>query len=619
MAKEGVLQNDPAYSYVGSGWLDRLRPWLEWRWSPILFCLLGVLLTLPSVWTGYFQDDHLIRERFQGFKHLPGIEGNLLDTCVFGDGRPEHVHAAMDRGLLPWWASPNWKIAFFRPLSSLSSLLDWRLFGDRAWVMHLHSVFWYGLLVWLLALLYRRLITPPWAAGLAALLYTLDAAHGYPVAWIATRNAALSSVFIVLTLYFHDRWRRSNWKPGFAAACVALAAGLLGSEASAAAGAYLAAYALFVDPKKWFRGGVALLPYLVIVIVWRLVYDYLGYGVAGTMLYTDPIREWARFLPDLASFLPIMLFSQLGGSDPSAWSFLPPPWMLIWLVVAVLFLIWVGIALWPLLRRDKTARFWALGMVLSTIPVCTTIPQGRELMNPGIGAMALIALFLGTFRSESGPENGRHERRRLAGALAALWVFLHLWVSVVMLPIQSATVTRYSERFERGLNDTLPADPDITQATLFIVHSPADLVSAVMPFQRAADGTPVPRHTRLLCAGVSPTEIERTEERTLVFRYGDCFLTRPWTQVFRDPAENPFHVGDIVRLTGFEAEVTEVTPDNRPREVRFRFAEPLETPSYRWVIFEKRAYVPFTPPAIGQTTRIDGLEFRDIIRGVLGG
>lgn len=613
-----MLRNNPAFPYTGSDWLDRLRPWFGWQWSPFLFCLVGMLLTLPSVWSGYFQDDHLIRERFQGFKDLPGIEGNLLDTCVFGNGRPEHVHAAMDRGLLPWWTSPNWKIAFFRPLSSLSSWMDWQLFGDRAWAMHLHSVFWYGLLVWLLALLYRRLIAPPWVAGLAGLLYALDAAHGYPVAWIATRNAALSSVFIVLTIYFHDRWRRDNWKPGFVAACAALAVGLLGSEATAAAGAYLAAYALFVDPKRWFRGGMSLLPYLAIVIIWRLVYDHLGYGVAGTMLYTDPIREWAWFLPDLASFLPIMLFSQLGGSDPSAWSFLPSPWIWIWLAVAVLFLIWVGIALWPLLRRDKTARFWALGMVLSTIPVCTTIPQGRELMNPGIGAMALVALFLGTFRSRGGPEIGWQGHDRLASVLATLWVFLHLWLSAVTLPIQSATVTRYSERFERGLNDKLPADPDVTQATLFIVRSPADLLSAVMPFQRAADGTPVPRHTRLLYAGMSSIEIERPEERTLVFRCGDSFLKRPWTQVFRDPAEHPFRVGDTVRLTDFEAEVTQITPDGQPREVRFRFAEPLEAPSYRWVIFEKREYVPFTPPPIGQTVRIRGFEFRDIVKGILG-
>ena len=77
--------------------------------------------------------------------------------------------------------------------------------------------------------------------------------------------------------------------------------------------------------------------------------------------------------------------------------------------------------------------------------------------------------------------------------------------------------------------------------------------------------------------------------------------------------------GDTVRLTGLMVEVTGVTNDGRPKEVLFRFDVPLEDPSLRWIVFKDLAYVPFTPPAIGETISIDGPTFDDIVRWFLNG
>ena len=57
----------------------------ESRKLPWLLALLGILMMVPALWAGYYQDDHLIRLRFEGFPGLPGVTGNTLDTCVFGD------------------------------------------------------------------------------------------------------------------------------------------------------------------------------------------------------------------------------------------------------------------------------------------------------------------------------------------------------------------------------------------------------------------------------------------------------------------------------------------------------------------------------------------------------
>jgi hypothetical protein len=524
--------------------------------------------------------------------------------------------------MLPWWTPPTWKIAFWRPLCSLTHWFDWRVFGDHAWVMHLHNLLWYGVLIFVLTLLYKRFLTPAWAAGLAALLYTLDAAHAFPVGWIATRNAAFSSVFIVLVLYFHDRWRRDEWRAGFPLALVALALGLLASEATVAVGAYLFAYAAFVDAHKsgqaistrWLKSLIALLPYLAVVIVWRIVYQKLGYGVGGTLLYTDPIHEPLRLAIDVVRFLPAMLFCQFGASDPAVFSFLPPLGMGIYLGVAVVFLLTVAYVLWPLLRRDPVARFWAVGMVLSALPVCTTIPQGRELMNPGIGAMALVAQFL-VWRFTRDREMAEPRTYAFwARTVAIVWIVLHIFVSAVALPVNSYAAVVKPERTAKMLNDTAPADAELTHQTLIIVYTVADLLGMTLPIMRAVEHETLPQRELWLCAGVHALAIERPDERTLILRPDDTFLTRPWSQIFCNPVTNPMHARQTINLSGLDIEVTSVTPDGRPREFLCRFAVPLEDPSLRWVTFENRRYVPFTPPPIGATIHINGPTFAQIAR-----
>ncbi len=586
--------------------------------AALLLALAAIAFTLPAVWSGYYQDDHLIRLRFQGFPGLSGVQGKLLDTCVFSDGDPAQNLARMECGFLPWWTPSNWKIAFWRPLTGLTQYFDWKVFGDRAWVMHAHNLLWYALLVFVLVGLYRRMFQSAWVAGLAGLIYLLDPNHALAVGWIATRNAMLSSVFMVLVIYFHDKWRRNNSRISMYLAWIMLAVGLTGSEATVSAGAYLFAYALFLEQGPLHKRVAGLLPYLFIVVVWRMVYQHLGYGVAQTMLYTDPVVQPWVFLGDLFHHLPLFFFCQFITTDPSVYNFLPSQTLFyaVW-VVFVAVLIVVGRVLWPLMKEDATARFWALGMMLSALPVCTTIPQGRELMNPGIGATALVALFLG--RYFLGEREKTLRGRCLAKVFVGIWLAVHLVLPAVAMPVNSYMAVVMPEQAARKLNAGAPNDAKLKEQTLLIVYSPADLLGSTLPVMRAAMKESVPRHCRTLCAGVHSVDILRRDDRTLVFNMDDTFLTRPWCQVFRDPAASPMKAGDTVRLSGFEANVEAVTQDGRPTQVAFRFDVPLEDPSLRWVVFKDRAYAPFEVPKIGEKTHVQGPDFRGIVRCFVGG
>jgi hypothetical protein len=63
--------------------------------------------------------------------------------------------------------------------------------------------------------------------------------------------------------------------------------------------------------------------------------------------------------------------------------------------------------------------------------------------------------------------------------------------------------------------------------------------------------------------------------------------------------------GQTVLLPDLEIKVLELTPDNRPATVSFKFKVPLEDSSLIWFQWDGEHYQPFTPPLIGQTVRLE--------------
>jgi hypothetical protein len=98
-------------------------------------------------------------------------------------------------------------------------------------------------------------------------------------------------------------------------------------------------------------------------------------------------------------------------------------------------------------------------------------------------------------------------------------------------------------------------------------------------------------------------EVSRPDAHTLrVATHGglfDGFLGL----LFRDRG-SPFRAGDTVDLEQMRVEVLAADESGQPIELLFRFPVPLEDPSLRWITWEGRRYVPFTPPAIGETTSV---------------
>lgn len=375
---------------------ERLRRVTALLTSPrvgLVAVAIAVVLNLPWVTTGWYLDDLVHRADFLDVGPLTD-SSNMTDQMFdFLSGDAERILVQKDLAL-PWWSDDELTIRFWRPLSSLTHVIDYALWPEDSALMHLHSVAWFACLVWLLGVLYQRLIGTPLVAGLAVILFALDDAHGMPVAFLANRNAIVAATFGVLCVWLHDRWRRDGWSPGAVLGPLAFLAALLGGESGTAVGAYLLAYALFLERRSGLTRLVTILPHAIVGVGWLAVYKLGGHGTSGTGFYTDPLGqpvEWLSLFPVRATLL---LLGQWFGPPAGLSVVMSPAQHLGVAAFGVAVLTVVFFWLRPILKSDPTARFFGFGMALAVVPATATMPHDRLLMLVGVGAMPLLGMLL---------------------------------------------------------------------------------------------------------------------------------------------------------------------------------------------------------------------------------
>jgi len=195
--------------------MNKIRIWLSHPRLPTIVTLLAVGLTLPSLWNGLNLDDYYHRLVLLGDTRFSPASSSPLNLFCFYDGDHEENRRLMKTGMCAWFYSEKLRFCFFRPLSALTHWIDYFLWPDTPALMHLHSLLWFGILVFLAALLYKRIIGTAWIAGLAALLFAIDDAHGASVGSLADRSALMACFFGILCLISHDHWRREGQRELF--------------------------------------------------------------------------------------------------------------------------------------------------------------------------------------------------------------------------------------------------------------------------------------------------------------------------------------------------------------------------------------------------------------------
>ena len=582
--------------------MSRVRTLLSHPWMPIVAALAGVALTLPSLGVGWHLDDQFHRVLLRDAEGLRGLGRAAMELFRFVDGDPSSTRELMNGGVLPWWTDVEIKIAFWRPLTASTHWLDYRLWPESPALMHAQSVLWYGALVGLVALLQRGVMGATWVAGLAGLLYALDDGHGMPVGWLANRNTVVAAVFGVAACLAHDRWRRYGWRAGCVLGPLLLGLSVLAAEGGVGTFAYLIAHAVVLDRGSWRERATSLLPYMGVIVGWRVAWVALGFGSAHSELYTDPIVEPGAFVVGVVQRLPILTMGLLGvpPADVSVALDGPTVW---WLTLGgVVFVIVAVVLLTPLLRRDPATRFWALGMVLALIPICATRPNDRLLMLAGIGGMALVAQFIAFAFDKTKRQSAGQWRRCVLRWCGTGLIVVHVVVAPLLLVVR-ATWPVGPPAWLEALQVRAPFDESVQTQDVIVVNPPSMLHVGYLGLICDLEGTPVPRRVRALAPGLAGVVMERPDDRTLVVRPTGGYLAGKLDRLLR--AKNrPLALGQRIELVGMAAVITALTDDGRPAEIRFEFELPLEDSSHRWLQWTGRDFVPFIPPAVGDRVEL---------------
>jgi len=566
-------------------WLGQLR---YARWA----ALLGVLLSAASVFTGRQTEDHYHFSAIRGGGVQPPYRMNLFNYI---DGNVGATYGLKDFGTVPWFTLPDYKVSFWRPLTSFTHWVDYHYFPNSPWLAHCQSLLWYGVLILAAAQLFKRLLPLPWMAALATFFYAIDDAHAHPVGWLANRNAILATLFGVLSVVAHDVWRSSaetsKLRRGLAAimAPLMLGVGLGCGELAVGAVGYVAAHALFMDRgatrsesralRRWLTRGLVMLPSLLVTAVWLYFYRKLGHGTYGTDFHLDPIADAGRFSLQALWRLPALIAAQLFGIDSEAWWRLEAPtqYALAALIsgLIIAFLYWIRESL-----RAPSSRFWLVGMLLSTLPACAALPQDRMLFFTGLGGLAVICIAV------------RHYIERPAGRpsmaktlLIGALLLMHLVVAPMTFPQRSLIMYRFGHELDRVGQDLMWKHPD-DKEHLVLIGGPSYFYVASSLGLRATRGQRVPHHIRMLHAGRGPVKLTHSATQQLILEAPHGFYSDPFDGTYRGH-QYPMQVGEGLQLTGMLIIVRGVDQQGVPTKIEVNLQRPVQRGNYHFMTWRR--------------------------------
>src|ERR1051326_8204895 len=156
--------------------------------------ILSILLLVATTWAVFAQTGHHLFVNYDDPLYV--LENAHVRAGLTWHGVAwafTHVH------------SQNW-----HPLTTMSHMLDCRLFGINPGPQHLVNVFWHSIAAVLLLIFLQQATGSGWKAAFAAALFALHPLRVESVAWISERKDVLSGAFFMATLIAYVRWTRNK-------------------------------------------------------------------------------------------------------------------------------------------------------------------------------------------------------------------------------------------------------------------------------------------------------------------------------------------------------------------------------------------------------------------------
>jgi tetratricopeptide (TPR) repeat protein len=104
------------------------------------------------------------------------------------------------------WAFTTGYACFWHPLTWLSHMRDWQLFGPNAGGHHLTNLIFHIANTLLLFIVLKQMTHTLWPSAFVAALFALHPLHVESVAWVSERKDVLSTFFWILTMLAYVRY-----------------------------------------------------------------------------------------------------------------------------------------------------------------------------------------------------------------------------------------------------------------------------------------------------------------------------------------------------------------------------------------------------------------------------
>jgi Dolichyl-phosphate-mannose-protein mannosyltransferase len=566
-----------------AGWTRRAE-----RFVVPIGVVFALLVHVPVVTTPRFYDDYNHVAMIEGRYPSPPGPFGLYD--FINDANRAQL---MERGVLPWWSYSKLELRFLRPLSSAVLWAGERCFGpSNAIAEHLLS-----LAVWAAAslgvyLLLRRLFSRR-VAGLGLLIFAVAPCHGYPLSWLANREALISTAIGACALAYYVRWRAGRRPRDGIVSLALFTLAMLAGEYSLCFGGYIVGVELTRPRESLLRRSIGLAAFALPSVVYLATRHSLHYGAFGTGFYHDPLRDFGAYAESAPRRFSILLGTAWLGVDDRVWTYASS------MALVLLVLASVGVVALPLARAfralDAGQRRWAvamfIGSVLSIVPVMAVGASARLLEIPMIGVSASVALILDQAWFPGRPL-ARRGAAEWSGLLALVLAFVHL----VRAPLDSFLWHRYLRNVAAAGTRQMAwmREHARDKSYVFVLRTNEFQTMFVEPLM--VDGT-VPVRTLSLQSG--PLLLLRTGPRTIELVAGPKPLFPVGAEDLVRNADEPLRVGATVSLSGMRATLVALRDDGTPRVVRYEFDRDLDDPGILWVLDRQAGFEEQTLPEPG--------------------
>jgi len=489
-------------------------------------------------------------------------------------------------------------IRFFRPLTSMSLMLDHALFGSSAVGYHLTSLLLWVCLLATLHWTYRGLGLSGGLALAALAFFAVSSSAVLPVAWLANRNTLLEVVFTVGAVGVAGR-----------ACCAASVAGALllavlaalCKESGIVAFPLVAAGLLAARHAGRFRrpawADVGMITALLLAVAHLAFLALAGYGTKS-LFYASPWGDPVRFATQLginASTGMLSLASPFPSDLVAIMPALVPGAVALSVVVVVPLAVWI----WRAAADHPTRGLLGLWCVLSVLPQGAPPPSDRLWLGAAVGCSGLFALAAAR---ALGPGQTRGSRRAGIALVASAGV-----ASAFFVLVQELAIGQMSRDLRATILAADVGPTEVGRRDLFVLQADNALIPISMASTLAIEAGDENLRVWLMQTGRRALEWKRVDERTFELASRDHpFLTDMFEIVYLAEPVDPV-VGATWDTELFTVTALEFDDEGGLLRFRWQFADDLDPVRSRFLVPRDGRLTAIEPPAVGETLTLESV------------